>query len=62
MGDYHHGGLPITDDLSKMVHNKMPMASVKLTGWFVRQDDLGLVDQGPGHCHPLAFSSRKTIG
>jgi hypothetical protein len=62
MGDYYDRGFSVTDDFRKMVQDRVAMAPVKLAGRFVRQDDLGLVDQGPGHCHPLALTPGKAIG
>ena len=52
MRHYYDGSLTVTDDFRKVVQDLVPMAPVKLAGGFVRQDDLGLVDQSPGHCHP----------
>ncbi len=33
--------------------------TVQVTGWFVGQDELGMVHQGSGNGHPLPFPTRK---
>ena len=62
MRDYYDSSLTIADDFRKMVQDRVAMAPVELAGRFVRQNDLGLIDQGPGHCHPLALTPGKAIG
>ena len=58
----YDGSLTVADDFRKMVHDQVAMAPVELAGGFVRQDDQGLIDQGPGHRHPLPLPSGKMIG
>jgi hypothetical protein len=62
MRDHNNRSLSVTDDFRKMVQDRVAMAPVELAGRFVRQDDLGLVDQGSGYCHPLALTTGKAIG
>ena len=51
-----------SEHFPEMVHDLVAVTPVQLPGRFVRQDDLRLVDQGPGHRHPLAFASGKAVG
>ena len=62
MRDHDNRSLSVTDDFRKMVQDRVAMAPVELAGRFVRQNDLGLVDQGPCHCHPLSLTPGKAIG
>jgi hypothetical protein len=32
---------------------------VEIAGRFIRQDYLGRIDERPGYCHPLLFSTRQ---
>ena len=62
MRNNHDGGLTVPNDFAKMFHNQVAVTPIKLTGRFVCQDDLGLVDQGPGYRHPLTLTPGKAIG
>ena len=62
MGHHYQSGLAATGNQLKMVHNEVAMFAVKLAGRFVRQDHQGLINQGPGHRHPLSLSPRQPVG
>ena len=59
---HQENGLPPFVELVKNAHDLLACATVEVSGGFVRQDDGGVVGQGPSDGHTLALAAGKLIG
>ena len=61
VGDHQHR-LARPVDLGEQVHEAVRRPGVQRAGGFVRQHDLGLGDEGPGHGAPLLLPAGHLVG
>ena len=54
-----HDGLPLTVKPAEQLHDLRPSGRVEGAGWFVGEEQRGLVGQGPGDGEALPLSSRQ---
>ena len=58
----HHDDQPILGDLLEQVHDLDRSLAVQSAGGLVGQEDLRVVDQGPGNGHPLHLAAGELVG
>jgi hypothetical protein len=46
----------------KMLQNQSTIGAVQMAGGFIRENNTGAINQGPGNGNPLLFAPGKTIG
>ena len=60
MGDHNHQLVP--GDLPQDVHHLQAGFAVQRAGRFIRQQDIRVVHQCPGNCHPLHLAAAHLVG
>ena len=59
---YQDNGISGLMELIQYGHNLKPSPAVKVTRGFIREDDVGTIDQRPGNGHPLPLAAGHFIG
>ena len=61
VGDHQHRDARLADFFQQL-HHLQAQLGVDVAGGLVCDDQLGRVDQRPGHRHPLLFAARQIVG
>ncbi len=45
--------------VAENIHDLETGLSVKIAGWLIAEQDLRVIDESPGNCHPLLLTTGK---
>ena len=62
MGYYHQSFLFLTDQSSQKLHDGFAVCCIEIAGWFIREHNGRIVNQGSCDSDPLLFTSGKFVG
>ena len=62
MGDIEEGDADLVVDQVELDEHLLPELEVERRQRLVEEQDIGLVDQGAGHGHPLLLAARELVG
>lgn len=58
----HDDGLALSVELCEEIHDLASCDGVEIPGWFIREDDLRVIEEGTGDGDALLLSSRELAG
>src|SRR3989344_5616590 len=56
---YKNNSMPPAVESLKNIHNLLSRFGVKVSGWFISKNNLWIVHERAGYCHPLFLSAGK---